>query len=318
MSSATPAFQPALALRATNRRAPALSRRSTRGVALTPTSSASFQSPSSPASQQTRPSPAPARSVGGAKRVAHVRAPVVDTRVAYADEAHHWLTVDSANVRTFERAAVAQADIIKRVEQRETGQGGAHHRWVLRKTVDPLDSATGAGGAVMERVNDRTSYVVMESFSEKEMADGDGATKRWLSAIEAVAPAVGAAFTTTFRYSNTFTSKEHDVRFDVNDSIVIVETVVAESEASIEALRAELEFTAQMAVAGGCCQEFCVLEAACTSTGLFKTIEVYKDETTLRTHMLEGQDKDFQRRTAPLVAHSKNRTRVAFKPVVFA
>jgi quinol monooxygenase YgiN len=305
MAAAPPAFAAPLSLRAPPAAARARAPTASRCSASEPPPHQVPPYPGAP----TRAAPAPARTNGGAKRVATVRAPVVDVRVAFANEAHHWLTVSSGGKALFERAAVAQADMV-RVVEREAG-GGALHRWVLRAVEDPLGRERGGGD-----VNGVGRYVVMETYKE---GGGDlvttGAMDRWLGAIAAAGEKLDCAVSATLRYANVFTTKMHGATFDVHRSIVVAESVQAEAGAAA-ALRQVLEGRAEAAVAAGDCLEFCVLEATCKD-GLFKTIEVYADVDALREHM-DGLDAAFVESTAPLVALSGHRARSSFKPVVFS
>lgn len=250
-----------------------------------------------------------------------VRAPLVDSRVSSVVEAHHWITVSSASVRMFERAAVAQADMVRRVE-RNTATG-AQHRWVLRPVdvdaTDPSSIATlfsqPASIVAPQSVNQQSRYVVMETFKHGEDTNS-GVMRRWLGAIEHVGPAFDASNVQTLRYENVYTAKLHEAKFDVNTAVVVVETINADGEEKAREVEKCLRSTADVAVASGDCLEYCVLEAMC-KPGLFKTIEVYKDASAFGAYMNE-LDSAFLHRLRPHTVQGSHRSRSAFKPVVFS
>jgi quinol monooxygenase YgiN len=239
-----------------------------------------------------------------------VRAPVVNSRVASAVEAHHWITVSSESVRLFERAAVAHADMVRRVERH--AQNGSLHRWVLRAVEDP------ALVAPLQTANAQCRYVVMETFKPAQDPAGppDGIMRRWLGAIERLGPALNAPVAQTLQYNNVFTSKLHDAKFDVDSAVVIVESVNAARPSAVADLQKVLESNAEASVACGDCLEFCVLEAL-DAPGFFKTIEVYANIDLLRKHV-GGLDSVFLENAAPFIARSSHRSRSAFRPVVFS
>jgi quinol monooxygenase YgiN len=260
------------------------------------------QQPSQPSQQQQQQAATPSIHL---KPV--VRAPVVDSRIGSAVEAHHWITVSSSSVRLFERAAVAHTDMVRRVERH--AQNGSIHRWVLRAVADP------ALATPLQSSNAQSRYVVMETFKPGE-DNSRGVMRRWLGAVERLGPALNAPVVQTLQYNNVFTSKLHNAKFDINDAVVIVESVNAGSMDCAEELQNLLEANAEASVACGDCLEFCVLEAV-DSPAFYKTIEVYADVDRLHQHM-EGNDASFLEKIAPFAVRSAHRSRSAFKPVVFA
>lgn len=210
----------------------------------------------------------------------------------------------------FERAAVAQADMTRQVERR-AGQG-ALHRWVLREVADPT------GGMLHTTVRGvDAKYVVMETFKARVSREKPGIMRRWLSAVERVGPALNAVDIRTRNYENVFTSKLHDVEFDPNQNVVVVESVNVDMSRSqnlpevVDILRS----TAEANVAAGNCLEFCVLHKP-GEQGFFKTIEVYKDVDALRDH-LDSLDMVYARRVQGRTTDG-HRSRQTFHPVVFA
>lgn len=210
----------------------------------------------------------------------------------------------------FERAAVAQADMTRQVERR-AGKG-ALHRWVLREVADP----TGAlSSPAFGRGDSR--YVVMETFKARASHEDPGIMRRWLSAVERVGPALNAVDIRTRNYQNVFTSKLHDVEFDPNQNIVVVESVNVDMSRpqNVTEVVDILRSTAEASVAAGNCLEFCVLHKP-GEQGFFKTIEVYKDVDALREH-LDTLDTVYTRRVQGRTTDS-HRSRHTFRPVVFA
>lgn len=210
----------------------------------------------------------------------------------------------------FERAAVAQADMTRQVERR--AQRGALHRWVLREVQDPI----GLGPAAPFSPKD-SRYVVMETFKATASAEEPGIMRRWLSAVERVGPSIHAVDIRTRNYENLFTSKLHDVKFDPNENIVVVESVNVDmarphnAEEVVDILRS----TAEASVSAGTCLEFCVLHKP-GKHGFFKTIQVYKNVDALRQHM-DSVDQVYTRRVQGRISDS-HRSRHTFRPVVFA
>lgn len=236
-----------------------------------------------------------------------VHATIIDSRKSAVVEAHHWITVSSLALRMFERAAVAHADMVRRVEK--TTATGSLHRWVLRVVDDPFLADAP------QSVNSQSRYVVMETYRPGDK-DNDGVMRRWLSAIERLGPALSAPVTQTLRYSNLFTSKLHNAKFDVHRSVVMAETFSASNIEESSVIMDILQSHAEESVASGDCLEFCVLEAV-DHPGLFKTLEVYKDADSLREHM-DKLDVKYWQKLQPLVTNSSSRKRNAFKPVVFS
>lgn len=227
----------------------------------------------------------------------HKKAPahVIDSRISARTEAHHWVTVRAHAARTFERAAVAQADAARALEG---NTGGNLHRWLLR------DSAQHAQDA---------SYVVMECFARGHVPH----TRRWLAAVEKLGPAVNAVDIRTMKYDNLFTCKLHDLRFDPVRNVVVIEAINVDmsKDGSIDAVVDALQNAAQQGVASGHCLEFCVLKGNGQS-GFLKTVEVYEDEQALEKHMLLA-DHTLSEALKPYTI-SPQRSRRTFQPVVFA
>lgn len=212
--------------------------------------------------------------------------------------------------RLFERAAVAQADMTRQVERR-AGQG-ALHRWVLRQVSDPT-----AGFLDVSFEARDTRYVVMETFKKRLSVETPGVMRRWLSAVERVGPLMDTLDIRTRNYENVFTSKLHDVQFDPNQNIVVVESVNVDMsrKQNLEDVIGVLRSTAEAAVSAGNCLEFCVLHAP-GEQGFFKTIEVYKNVDALRAQG-ETLDKVYLRRVQGRTIKG-NRSRQTFHPVVFS
>lgn len=210
----------------------------------------------------------------------------------------------------FERAAVAQADMTRQVERRS--QRGAAHRWVLREVPDPIGLSPTAPLPPQD-----SRYVVMETFKASASTEEPGIMKRWLSAVERVGPSIHAVDIRTRNYENLFTSKLHDVQFDPNENIVVVESVNVDMSRSRNADEVVdiLRCTAEASVAAGTCLEFCVLHKP-GKQGFFKTIQVYKNVDNLRQHM-DSLDQVYTRRVQGRIADT-HRSRHTFQPVVFA
>lgn len=195
--------------------------------------------------------------------------------------------------------------------ERRAGQG-ALHRWVLRQVSDPivglLDVSFEAQGA---------RYVVMETFKKRLSQEAPGVMRRWLSAVERVGPLMDTVDIRTRNYENVFTSKLHDVQFDPNQNIVVVESVNVDMsrKQNLQEVIEVLRSTAEAAVSAGNCLEFCVLHAP-GEQGFFKTIGVYKDVGALRAH-IDTLDKVYVRRVQGRTIKG-NRSRQTFRPVVFS
>ena len=233
---------------------------------------------------------------------------VIESQVASRIEAHHWVVIKDHSMRIFERAAVAQADAVRQIESRSGS--GALHRWVLRQVADPTQPALAVQGR-------DGRYVVMEAFNASQGVEAHPTMRRWLSAVERVGPLMNAVDIRTLQYENLFTTKLHNVKFDPNSSIVVVESVnidVTKRE-NFDGAVGALREVAELSVASGDCLEFCVLHAP-GERGFFKTIEVYKNINALRKHM-NGQDILHSKRLEQFTI-SKKRSRQTFKPVVFS
>ena len=241
------------------------------------------------------------------KTAAHV----VDTQVASRIEAHHWIVIKPQAMRVFERAAVAQADIARQLECRKGA--GALHRWVLRHVVSPsaeMDISFPYGDGI---------YVVMEAFKPIQQAYGDAnpLTRRWLSAVERVGPIINTVAIQTRHYDNLFTCKFHDVVFDPNANIVVLNSINVDSSKSTVLKRVveQLNHIAEESVQTGQCLEFCVLQAP-GEKGFLKTIEVYKDVDAMKKSTQVWDTSITQRFHEDIIENPH--TRQIFKPVVFS
>lgn len=189
---------------------------------------------------------------------------------------------------------------------------GALHRWVLRQVKDPtLDCAHA------EMKEGR--YVVMETFKKQVWKERPQVMKRWLSAVERVAPMMHTLDIRTTKYDNVFTSKLHDAKFDPNKNIVVVESFNVGRGEEADVINV-LRTTAEAAVSGGNCLEFCVLHKP-GEQGFFKTIEVYNNLDALKAH-IDTLDRVMVRSLQGKTLHGRNgqgrRNRHTFRPVVFS
>lgn len=240
-------------------------------------------------------------------------AQVVDSRVACRREIHHWIAVEGHSRRLFERAAVAQTDVTRQLEAR--GGPRALHRWVLREASNqPVPSNRVIPGAPQNSA----MYAVLESFDYRAVQQtANSLTRRWLSAVERVGPLISTVDVHTLQYNDVFTSKRHDVVFNPKENIVVLETINLNSYSPeilsvvIDTLRAK----AERSVSVGDCLEFSVLQST-SQANVFKTVEVYKNSDTLRSHML-GLDKKYMHGVLPHMATDR-RNRQVFHPVVFS
>lgn len=240
----------------------------------------------------------------------HRSAPVMDSRVSSRLEAHHWIAVKDHSRRMFERAAVAQADVAHQLEQRRGS--GALHRWVLRQVMAHPSRASKA----------TSTYLVLESFDRSvwdapEVQHDDSLTRRWLSAVERVGPVMSTIDIRSLHYRDVFTSKLHDVVFDPNANVVVLESfnVDLARDGALDAVVEGLRADAERSVASGKCLEFCVLQST-TQPSLLKTVEIYADDTAMQEHM-HGMDTKLMH-NLQTHAPGTRRNRHLFKPVVFA
>lgn len=198
----------------------------------------------------------------------------------------------------------------RQVERR--AGSGALHRWVLREVKDPIAEYMNA-----EMKEGR--YVVMETFKREVWKERPQIMKRWLSAVERVAPMMDTLDIRTTKYENVFTSKLHDAKFDPNKNIVVVESFNVERGQEHHVIDM-LRTAAEAAVSSGNCLEFCVLHKP-GEQGFFKTIEVYKNVDALTVHM-DTLDRVMVRRLQDYTLQGKTgqgrRNRHTFRPVVFA
>lgn len=165
--------------------------------------------------------------------------------------------------------------------------------------------------------NKDARYVLMEAFDAQVAKNNPAVWRRWLSAVERLAPVVDAVDMTSLKYDNVFTSKLHDVDFDPNENVVVVESVNVDMSrpSNLSEVADILRGSAEFSVSTGDCLEFCVLHSR-SEQGFFKTIEVYKNVDALKNHM-DGIDRSFTRRLQGRVVQGQ-RSRHTFRPVVFA
>lgn len=267
--------------------------------------------PKATAVQPGPPPGVPARATS--KPRPRASATIIDSRVASRREAHHWIVVKDQSRRAFERAAVAQADIAHQLEKIQ--KSGAAHRWVLCELTHgiphpPLLAMSQEG---------HTRYLVTESFDRRlwdTTLHHNSLTRRWLSAVERVGPLISTVDIHSLEYKDVFTSKLHDVIFDPNANIVVLECINIKSDRrAVDAVLDALRAKAERSVAVGECLEFSILQSRSEPT-LFKTVEVYTNDSALQLHM-DGIDKKFLPSIEPHVVGTK-RNRQFFKPVVFA
>lgn len=239
----------------------------------------------------------------------HVRAPVVDSRVAGVSEAHHWICVRSDYARAFERAAAANASVTAVVEER-AGRG-ASRRWVLRRVADP-----SLGFIDGSFVTDTTTFVVMEAFRDGEHAD-DAHTHRWLSAVRRTSRALGALDIQSMPYYSIFSARRHHARPETESAVIVVESINVDMSRpeNLEDIKSILRSGAEASVNAGESLDFSVLQAK-GEPSFFKTVEVYENVDAMRTHM-ERLDRAFVRRSrGKLIGH--HRERQTFKAILFA
>ncbi|CAN8064563.1 unnamed protein product [Agarophyton chilense] len=260
---------------------------------------------------QSQPSPLPYNGSAASKPHKKASAHVVDSRVATRVEAHHWVVVSNSSLRIFERAAVAQADLAHQVDART--HSGALHRWLLRETEDPTHLFTKPSLSKSE-----VRYVVMEAFDRHDDSiENQFIMRRWLSAVERAGPLIDTFQIQTLHYENVFTSKVHDVHFDPYHNIVVMESINVDltKDGAVDHVYDALRRSAERSVTTGECLEFCVLHAP-NEHGFFKTIEVFKNEAALISHM-SGTDVSTVQEITPYLIQG-NRNRQTFKPVVFS
>lgn len=240
-------------------------------------------------------------------------APVVDSRVATRFESHHWITVQNESRRIFERAAVAQVDLARQLEETQN-QSRALHRWVLRE-IDVHPFAVSRSSAVNAT---SSRYLVTESFDAQSSSPSSSVTRRWLSAVERVGPLISSTIDIhSLQYSDVFTSKLHDVVFDPSKNIAVIHCLnLNRDDARAESnVIAALKAKAERSVSRRNCLEFCVLQSDVQPT-LLKTIEIFADMEALM-HYANGADKLFEQSIKPHIVDGRQ-GRYVFKPVVFS
>lgn len=284
-----------------------------------PTSSTTSTRPLTPTATAVQPNKVRTAQSTSYSRRPKRPAPVTDSRVASRQEAHHWVAVKDDARRIFERAAVAQADVARRLEAR-TPDTATLHRWVLRELPSSALShptvLAAQPGSASPSPHASSRYLVTESFavSAAVAPSSDSLTRRWLSAVERVGPMLSTVDAPrTLRYRDAFTCKQHGVVFSPHNNVVLSETlnVAEEKDRVLEALRAK----AERSVATGQCLEFCVLQSM-TDPGLFKTVEVYATKDAMFAH-LDGLDSRYVSSVLPFVAGKRRNLRM-FKPVIFS
>lgn len=244
-----------------------------------------------------------------AKPRTHVRAPVVDSRVAGVSENHHWISIRAASARAFERAAAANASVTAVVEARENRR--ADRRWVLRQVADPSLGFIDGGFST-----DCVMYVVMEAFPDISTPNASSAhTERWLSAVRRTSRAFGAVGIQSLPYHSVFAARRHHARPQEDTAVVVLETVAVDTaNASIDDVLHILRSGAEATVSAGECIDFSVLQAK-GAPSLFKTVEVYQDVDAMRAH-IELLDRAFVRRTKGKLVGT-HRERYTFKAILF-
>lgn len=244
-----------------------------------------------------------------------VRAPAVDSRVSGATASHHWIHVTTQYARAFERAAAANASVTAEVERR--AGGGASRRWVLRRVADPTLGFLDGTFA-----QDTATYVVMERYlspsnpttTPSATADTAPTTRRWLSAVRRVGPALGALDIASRDYDSIFAAERYRRDVDAERCYVVVEAVQALPSHG-EAVRHVLSTGAEAAVMADECVEMDVLQAT-TNADFFKIVTVYEDVDQMVRH-LEGGYNAFRLRTRGKLIDAK-RERQTFKPTLLA
>lgn len=267
-------------------------------------------------SSSPTPPPPPSSSSSSSNSPSRPRtsAPVIDSRIASRHEVHHWISVKDHSRRVFEKAAVAQVDVARQLENKLDAK--ALHRWVLRE--HHIDGIT-TGQLKKVKSNGCSRYLCSESFDQQLWMtvnqEQHSMTRRWLAAVERVGPLISAVDFHTRAYNDVFTAKVHDVVFNPHHNVVLI-TVFNVRRDHSRLVRDTLVAKAERCVSKGICLEFSVLQSDSQPEQLFKSVQIFPDMNALHSYV-NDHDQSFSKTLLPHLVDDRPNRHV-FTPVVFS